>query len=150
MGRTISNFSDYVSLVSTDCLKPKSRRADKRPAGLLGLDKFSVIINNSDEKLICKNCIAKSLKLCTQHRHTKAEKHGIINISNKKKHASKEEFKMKKYKVEFTYQDRNTRGLHFKNAKRAVKAASEEDAIKKIEAKLYDRIYDPKVTEIAE
>lgn len=57
---------------------------------------------------------------------------------------------MKKYRVEFTYQDRNARSLRFKKSQRTVKAASKEDAIKKIELTMNDSIYDPQITEITE
>lgn len=53
---------------------------------------------------------------------------------------------LNRYKVEFTFHDRNNRGFHLKNAKRTVQAKSESDAIHKIELSLGDRIILPKVT----
>jgi len=60
------------------------------------------------------------------------------------------EDEMKKYRVEFAYQDFTVRGLHFKKAKRTVKAMSAEDAIRKIETALGTTLIDPEFTEVSE
>lgn len=57
---------------------------------------------------------------------------------------------MKKFKVEFDYQDRNACGLKFKHAKRTVKANSEEDAVRKLEQALTTTIINPKFIEVVE
>lgn len=57
---------------------------------------------------------------------------------------------MKKYRVEFTYQDRNARGLHFKNSSRTVKAAAEQEAIEKINRTMATNIFNVKATEITD
>lgn len=57
---------------------------------------------------------------------------------------------MKKFKVEFDYQDRNACGLKFKHAKRTVKAKSEEDAARKLEQALTTTIINPKFIEVVE
>jgi hypothetical protein len=57
---------------------------------------------------------------------------------------------MKKFKVEFDYQDRNACGLKFKHAKRTVKAKSEEDAVRKLEQALTTTIINPKFIEVVE
>lgn len=54
---------------------------------------------------------------------------------------------MRKYTVEFSYRAQNTRGLHFKEAKRTVSAKSEAEAIRKIEQALTTSITATKVTE---
>ncbi len=50
---------------------------------------------------------------------------------------------MKKFTIQFTYQDRTRRGLHFKTAKRTVKAKSYESAIRKIEQSFMDKVFNP-------
>lgn len=57
---------------------------------------------------------------------------------------------MKKYIVEFFYQDRNARGFHLKHSKRTLKAKSAEEAVKKIEQALSTTLITPTISEIAE
>lgn len=57
---------------------------------------------------------------------------------------------MKKFKIEFSYQDTSKRGLNFKTAKRTVKAKTEEDAIRKVEQALMTDLINPICTEIIE
>lgn len=47
---------------------------------------------------------------------------------------------MKKFIVKFSYRDRNKYGIHFKNSKRTVMAKDEQDAVRKIELSLNDKI----------